>query len=71
MWRRDGGALPVCDQGNSQELVGVITDRDIAMRALLGGKPLAELNVGGAMGKSGRSLCPSDSLTQAERVMRD
>ena len=71
MWRHDCGALPVCGRGSGQKLIGIITDRDICMHALFGGKALAELSVGGGMSKTVHSLHPSDSLAQAERVMRE
>ncbi|MGC8518938.1 MAG: CBS domain-containing protein [Steroidobacteraceae bacterium] len=69
MWRHDCGALPVCDRGDSQKLIGIITDRDICMHAMFGGKALAELSVAGGMSKTVHCLRPSDSLAQAERVM--
>lgn len=71
MWRYDCGALPVCAHGDGQGVLGMITDRDICMNAMFCAKPLAELNVGAAMSKAVRSLRPGDSLTQAERVMRE
>jgi CBS domain-containing protein len=71
MWRYDCGALPVCGRGDGHHLVGIITDRDICMHALFGAKALAELSVGGGMSRTVHSLRPSDSLAQAERVMRE
>lgn len=71
MWENDCGAIPVCSNEGIPRVLGIITDRDICMHALFGGKSLAELSVGGAMSKSVHSLHPSDSLAQAERVMRD
>ncbi|MGC8522595.1 MAG: CBS domain-containing protein [Steroidobacteraceae bacterium] len=71
MWQHDCGAIPVCAGNGAQRVVGVITDRDICMSALFEGKPLKDLRVNEAMSKSVTSVRPSDSLAQAERVMRD
>ena len=71
MWQHDCGAIPVCAGDGAQRVVGVITDRDICMSALFEGKPLKDLRVNEAMSKSVTTVRPSDSLAQAERVMRD
>ena len=71
MWQHDCGAIPVCAGNGVQRVVGVITDRDICMSALFEGKPLKDLRVNEAMSKSLTTVRPSDSLAQAERVMRD
>lgn len=41
MWAADCGAIPIVDEGNKP--VGMVTDRDIAMAAMLNNKPLWEL----------------------------
>ena len=71
MWQHDCGAIPVCAGNGAQRVVGVITDRDICMSALFEGKPLKDLRVNEAISKSVTTVRPSDSLAQAERVMRD
>ncbi len=71
MWQNDCGAIPVCAGNGVQRVVGVITDRDICMSALFQGVPLKNLRVNEAMSKSLTCVRPSDSLAQAERVMRD
>lgn len=71
MWQHDCGAVPVCAGDGRQRVIGVITDRDICMSALFQGKPLAELRVNEAMSRSLTAVRPSDSLAQAERVMRE
>jgi CBS-domain-containing membrane protein len=71
MWQHDCGAIPVCAGDGVQRVVGVITDRDICMSALFEGKPLKDLRVNEAMSKSLATVRPSDSLAQAERIMRD
>lgn len=42
MWENNCGAIPVVDDQNMP--IGIVTDRDIAMAAMLNHKPLWELN---------------------------
>lgn len=44
MWENNCGAIPVVDDQNKP--IGIVTDRDIAMSAMLNHKPLWELNAG-------------------------
>lgn len=71
MWQHDCGCIPVCAGDGERRVTGVITDRDVCMSALFQDKPLRDLSVKEAMSKSLTTLHPSDSLAQAERVMRD
>jgi CBS-domain-containing membrane protein len=71
MWERDCGCLPGCMSADGTErIVGVITDRDICMRAMFSGKPLQELRVEEAMAKQVLTCQPSDALEHVEKVMR-
>jgi CBS-domain-containing membrane protein len=71
MWEHDCGCLPVCALADGTEhIVGVITDRDICMRALFSGMPLRELQVQDAMAKQVLTCRPGDTLEHAEKVMR-
>jgi CBS-domain-containing membrane protein len=71
MWEHDCGCLPVCMPGDgTQRTVGVITDRDICMRAMFSSKPLQELRVEEAMARQVLTCQPSDTLDHAEKVMR-
>ena len=71
MWEHDCGCLPVCAPADGTEhIVGVITDRDICMRALFSGMPLRELQVQDAMAKQVLTCRPEDTLEHAEKVMR-
>lgn len=49
MWRRGVGCLPVIDE--SDKVVGMLTDRDIAMAAFLQGCGLHSIVVGSVMSK--------------------
>jgi CBS domain-containing protein len=71
MWDNDCGCVPVCAGDRILHPIGIITDRDICMAAFFQGKPLAALRVADAMSKAVRSCRPEDSLTEAERIMRE
>jgi CBS domain-containing protein len=68
MWENDCGCVPVVD--GDRRLVGMITDRDICMAAYTRGKPLAEIEVGGAMAAVVQSCRAEDTLRKAETIMR-
>lgn len=69
MWQNDLGALPVVD--SNEKVLGMITDRDIAMAATLQRCPLDMLDVRSTMSKRLWSCRPDDTLTYAEALMRD
>lgn len=66
MWEIDCGALPV---EKDSAVVGMITDRDIAMAAYLCGKPLNEILVDDIMSDELFSCKPSDEIAVAENLM--
>ena len=61
------GFLPVCDAAG--RVLGAITDRDIAIRAVAKGLPPADCRVGEIMTRQVVACRPDDDLTDAERVM--
>jgi len=63
----DVGILPVCD---GRRLVGVITDRDITVRATAAGQAPDTTNVADAMTDEVRWCFADDDVREAERVMR-
>jgi CBS domain-containing protein len=67
MWDGDCGVLPVVD--GSQRVVGVVTDRDICMAAVLSDRAPSGIVVSEVMSKSLHSCSPEDSLTTAEGIM--
>jgi CBS domain-containing protein len=69
MWERDCGVVPVVDHDG--HVVGVVTDRDIAMAAYLQGTALAAIPIGRIMSSEPQTCLPTDDLTHAERVMRE
>jgi len=71
MWDFDCGSLPVCSGDGRSKAVGMITDRDIAMCAMFHPKLLRDLPVSEAMARNLRVCRPTDSVEDAESVMRD
>ena len=69
MWDHDCGCVPVVDA--DKKVIGMITDRDICMAAYTQGGALRSLLVSSAMAKNVFVCKPTDSISYAERVMRD
>lgn len=68
MDRLDVGSLPVCD---GSRLIGVITDRDITVRATADGASPDTTTVAEAMTDDVRWCFEDDDVREAERVMRE
>lgn len=68
MWKHDLGSLPIVDEDN--HVVGMITDRDIAMAAFTQGKPLSDITVSTSM--SAQLFCcgVNDDVGLAEDLMQ-
>lgn len=62
------GILPVCD---GDRLVGVVTDRDIAVRAAAAGRAPGVATVSEAMTEETRCCFEDDDVAAAENVMRN
>jgi CBS domain-containing protein len=62
------GCLPVVDE--ARKVVGIITDRDIALALHRSNKPLHELKVHEVMTKQVHTIQPEDRTDTALRVMR-
>lgn len=65
----DIGIIPVIESPENRRLRGIITDRDIAVRAVAEGK--TEAAVSECMSGSVRSVNQNDSVQEVMRVMRD
>src|SRR5438105_2118343 len=63
----DVGFLPICD--DAEELVGVLTDRDIAVRVVAEGWP-SDLAVEEVMTTDVLCCSPDEELERAEELMR-
>lgn len=68
MEENDCGSLPVVESRDSLKLLGMVTDRDLALRVLgrgqAPGTPVREAMTGGVA-----AVKPGDSLDEVERVM--
>jgi CBS domain-containing protein len=64
----DVGSLPVCDNGH---LAGVITDRDITIRAVANGSDPAAMTVREVMTPEVLSCFEDDEVEEAARIMQE
>jgi len=67
MWDEDIGSVPVIDA--KRHVVGIITDRDVAMAAYLQGKHLSEIKVIDVMSRQVIACGARDSIELASRAM--
>jgi CBS domain-containing protein len=65
---RDIGSVPVVD---GRKVVGVLTDRDIAIRGVAEGRDPASTKASEAMSKDVVAVRETDELQEAERLMHD
>jgi CBS domain-containing protein len=70
MWERDCGCVPVVSDDGSGGVVGMLTDRDICMAAYTQGKGPREIEVRAVMSPHVYACKASDSLEEAEAIMR-
>jgi len=68
MKSEDFGSLPVCDDG---KVVGVLTDRDIAVRVVAEGRDPGATRVGEVMTHEVVSVREASGLAEAEHLMHD
>jgi CBS domain-containing protein len=68
MWDEDCGAVPVVD--DTGMLLGVLTDRDLAMACYTQGKSPEQVRVASAMSKAVYSVRPDDSLAEVISAMK-
>lgn len=69
LWEHDIGCVPVVD--GERRVIGIVTDRDIAMAAYTQGKRLGELAVGACMSRQVQSVRPDDAIQVAAGKMRE
>ena len=68
MRQDDCGSVPIVDAGR---LVGIITDRDIVVRVLAGGKDPKTTRVSEAMTADPVTIAPDASVDDAQKVMSE
>jgi CBS domain-containing protein len=66
MKRNDDGAIPVVDNG---EVIGMVTDRDVAIRGVANDKDISELTAKEIMTKGVFSCRAGSSAKEAARLM--
>lgn len=72
MVKNDCGCIPVTENADGTgRVVGVITDRDIACRAVANGMDPNSTMVGQCMTAQPMTVRPGMSLSEAERIMRE
>lgn len=70
MREQDCGCVPVVTDQESKKMVGVVTDRDIAMRAVAEGKP-PETPVSELMSDEVSCCGPNDNVKKAREIMEE
>ena len=70
MAEHDCGCIPVVMAADQRSLLGVVTDRDIAVRAVAEGRP-ATTPIGEIMTPNPDTVGPDDDLSYVERLMSD
>ncbi len=71
MWEADCGCIPVISANGDGKVIGLVTDRDIAMAAYTQGKQLWAIPVTQAMAHNVIACHAGDGVSQAEALMRD
>jgi len=66
---QDCGQIPVLGGANGQKPVGVVTDRDIVVRVIAGGRNPQELKAGDCMTSPVITVNKGDSLTECCEAM--
>jgi CBS domain-containing protein len=69
MWDGDCGVLPVVDRG--ERVIGMITDRDIAMAMFMRNKPECNVTVGEVVSGPVHRCRPDDKLETPMAIMRE
>ena len=69
MQSEDVGIVPVVDAGGSRQLVGVVTDRDIALRVVGEGRDPNSVRVSDVMSTNVRTCREDDSVDDVMKIM--
>jgi CBS domain-containing protein len=69
MWENDCGCVPVVDE--DARVVGIVTDRDLAMATYTQGRPLFDIVIEPVMSKKVVTCGPDDTVSFALKLMRD
>lgn len=69
MATRNCGFVPVVDSMERKRVVGVVTDRDLALHLIQAGRPPRELPVEACMTQEPRTISPEAELDEAVQLM--
>lgn len=69
MRRRNCGFVPIVESHATKRVIGVVTDRDIALHFERALRPASEVAVGECMTRDVKSVAPSASLNEAAALM--
>lgn len=70
MAEHDCGCIPIVTATDQSSLIGVVTDRDIAIRAVAEGRPVTT-PIGEIMTTNPDVVAPDDDLDHVEKLMSD
>ncbi len=69
MKEEDCGSVPIVEDMDGRKLIGIVTDRDIALRAIGNGKDPAKEKVKNVMSKSPTTASPEMNVHEACKLM--
>ena len=71
MKQQDVGSVPVIESASERRLVGIVTDRDIVVKVVAGGRVLEQATVKDAMTPNPATCREDDDLEQAMKLMKE
>lgn len=71
MKQQDVGSVPVVESQSSKRLVGIVTDRDLVVKVLAGGRSVDRATVQDAMTPNPASCHEDDDVEQAMATMKE
>lgn len=71
MKEADTGIMPVVDDADPEKLIGLITDRDIALRAVAEGVDVSQAKVSEFMSRDLACISPDVDTKEASRLMAE
>jgi CBS domain-containing protein len=69
MRRRNCGFVPIVDSQATKRVIGVVTDRDIALHLEQANRPAGEAPVSNCMVRDVKSIAPGAGLNEAAKLM--
>ena len=71
MKEEDVGSVPVVDSQDSKQLMGIVTDRDLVVKVLAGGRTVEQATVRDAMTSNPSCCREDDDVERAVEAMKD